>query len=442
MISQLFQKLFASQLRRNISSGLIVSLINFTITAISYPIYLHYLGYEKYGIWVILSVVLTFAQFGNLGIGPALTKFVAEDYKKDNTRSVNEFVSTAIFTLIVSGGCVLFVILLFRTQIISLFKLDGENFSLALWLFPYVGLLSLYLFFVRAIVATLTGLGRMDLSNYTQTAGRIIGIVTAFSLLKSGFGVVSLLVAYFISEFFSHIICIGLIKRITSIRFLQFTMFDLRTMKKLVKFGGELLGANALLMLLTPFNKVMISRYVGIESVTVYEIAYNSTMYIRSIAAAGLQALMPEISRLSTQANSNIMRIRHIYSQSVKLISLLGIPLFAVVFVFATPLLKLWLQDGFNPILPMTFKIMLIGAFISLLSIPAHFTIMGLGYSGKIFLSHAIISTLNVIFVIIFIIFISNLSVNTFVISATLGIFGSTFYLLKQYNILVRHPNF
>ena len=232
----------------------------------------------------------------------------------------------------------------------------------------------------------------------------------------------------------------GLIKRITSIRFLHFTMSNLRTMKKLMKFGGGLLGANALLMLLTPFNKVIISRYVGVESVTVYEIAYNSTMYIRGIASAGLAALMPEISRLSAQANSNKTRIRYLYSQSVKLMSLLGIPLFAVVFVFATPLLKLCLQDGFNPILPIAFKIMLIGAFISLLSIPAHFIIMGLGHSEKIFISHAIISMLNVIFVIIFIILISNLSVNAFVIAATLGILGSTLYLLKQSKILVRHP--
>jgi hypothetical protein len=34
-----------------------------------HPIYLHFLGYEKYGVWLVLATVLTFVQLGNLDMG-------------------------------------------------------------------------------------------------------------------------------------------------------------------------------------------------------------------------------------------------------------------------------------------------------------------------------------------------------------------------------------
>jgi len=384
-------------------------------------------------------VVITFAQFGNFGIGPAVTRYVAVSYEQADSRAVEEYTSAALFTLLVSGGCVFVVILLFRFQIISLFEIDGENHLLALWLLPYVGVLSLYLMVARIFMAILTGLGRMDLSNYIRTISRIIGIIAALLLLNSGKGVGSLLVGYFVTELIGHIACIISVKRIIPIRFLCFGKLKISTVKKLMSFGSGLLGANMISMLLTPFNKIMISRYIGLESVAVYEIVYNSAMSMRSIAASGIGALTPEMSRLSAKADLYKKRIDHIYRRTIWMMLMLGIPLFLVVFLLATPLLTFWLQDGFNPMLPNAFRIMLIGAFISLLGIPAYFTITGLGYSGKIFFCHAILAVLNVLIVISFIVLFEDLSVNIFFIAIALGTLGSTIYLLIQYKLLSRN---
>ena len=133
----------------------------------SYPIYLHYLGYEKYGIWLVLTAVLSLAQLGNLGIGQAVTKFVAEYHAHGDTKAISKYVTTANLALSTRGTVVLLLILGFRTQIIALFRLGAANADLALWLVPYVGVLSLYIFIVRTVGATLSGLGRIDLVNYS-----------------------------------------------------------------------------------------------------------------------------------------------------------------------------------------------------------------------------------------------------------------------------------
>jgi len=60
------RKLLASQLRINMFSGVVVTVVNGVVLAVAYPVYLHFLGYEKYGVWLILATVLSFTQLDNL----------------------------------------------------------------------------------------------------------------------------------------------------------------------------------------------------------------------------------------------------------------------------------------------------------------------------------------------------------------------------------------
>ncbi len=65
----MIKKLLSSQLRLNMASGFVATIINTVAMVIAYPIYLHFLGYEKYGVWLVLATVLTFAQLDEIGIG-------------------------------------------------------------------------------------------------------------------------------------------------------------------------------------------------------------------------------------------------------------------------------------------------------------------------------------------------------------------------------------
>ena len=63
----MIRRLFSSQLRINMVSGIAGTIVNSIVLAIAYPVYLHFLGYEKYGVWLVLDTILTFAQLGDLG---------------------------------------------------------------------------------------------------------------------------------------------------------------------------------------------------------------------------------------------------------------------------------------------------------------------------------------------------------------------------------------
>lgn len=169
-----------------------MNLLNFLILAATIPICLHYLGAEQYGLWLALSVVLQFAQMGDLGIRQAITKLVAEEYGKGDKQAIEGYLSTAIIIVTCVGAVILLFILCFKQQILAMFRFDHESLILANWFLPYIGALSIYSLQIQVCSAALSGLGRIDISNLIQTASRVVSLVVVLIFLWMGLGILSL----------------------------------------------------------------------------------------------------------------------------------------------------------------------------------------------------------------------------------------------------------
>lgn len=439
LFTAIYQQAFGSRLRCNMSSGVIAMGINMVALFVSIPLYLNFLDYEKYGLWLVLATVLSFAQLGMLGIRQAVMKLVAEEYALENLEGVQSYITMSLGLLAVIGVVVLLVILIFKVQIISIFKLNVDNVKIMSWLLPYIGMLSLYVFFVHVFSATLSGLGRMDIANYIQGAGRVIAVGLSGGLLWHGRGVESILIGNAVSYIIIHVIIVFFIYRRVQIRVLRISNFDIRRLKTLLSFGGGVFGASLFGILLDPFNKLMISRYAGVAAIPVYDIAFRGSMQVRGIAETSLRAIMPEISKISAKLNSKgIERIKHINLRSLKLIVFGGIPLFLGLFVFAEVILKLWLGDRFVETLPYAFRIMLVASFFSLLGVPSFYTLMGLGKIGHIFAGRSIASVTSGLILATTVLVSSALEVSMVVWAAMAGMALSTLYLLWQRRLALK----
>ncbi len=434
----MLKKIFSSQLRINMASGAVTTVINSVTLLVAFPIYLHFLGYDRYGLWLILTTVLSFAQLGNLGISKAVMKLVAEEYGRNDIEGIQRCITTALSLLLLSGIVVLSVILVLKNQIIGAFKLTGENAAMISSLLPYIGCLSIYVFMVQALNAVPSGLGRIDLANYIQSLGRIVTVTVATVLLYSGRGIESLLIGSAISYVFIHIASLICIRRIVHIRILRLRNLDVRRGKSILRFGGAVIGGSLMNMMLSPFNKLMLSRYAGVSAIPIYEIAYRGSMEVRGLVEAGLRALMPEISRIGANMTREAKdRIAAINKQSLKLILFAGATLFAVVFLFAGVLLKVWLGDKFVEILPYTLRILLVASFASLIGVPAYYTHMGQGRVHHCFISHIILSLINVAVVIAYAIISPEMIESRIYYAILLGQCGSTAYLVWQLYLML-----
>lgn len=421
-------------------TGVVTHCINIAVLAVSYPVYLHFLGYERYGLWLALGIVLAFTRLGELGMAQAVTKLVAEEHGRGNTQVIQRHVATAIMIICIISGIILAVILIFKAQIISAFKFTEETSKFAIWLLPYIVVLSIYTLVVQVLTATLAGLGRMDLSNYIETGERIVLVSVAIPLLYLGHGLKSLLFATAFSHLAKHLLSLFLIRRTVAFRLLKFKNISKYCIKRLLHIGSGLSGGSIVRMVGIPFNKFMLARFAGVESLPVFDIAWRGAMQCRDLIGIALRALMPEVSRISGEMSINaIRRIQSLMRCAVHLILFGGVPLFVVLFLTGNVLLKLWLRESFVHTLPPVFRIMLLGSFINLLSVPVYYFLMGLSKIRYVFMFPFITWSCNTVLVLIACLYLHMFS--PFIAGACLVISwtAATSYLIWSYRSVMQH---
>ncbi len=414
-------------------SGIVTAVINTAVLFVAVKIYLHFLGWETYGVWAILATVLTFAQLGDVGISQSIIKLVAEGYGRGDIEDIQRYVTTALTMLCLSGAVILAIILVFKGPIVDAFKLSDKDSRTVLWLLPYISILSVYVLLVQSFNSILSGMGRMDLVNYIQSIGRMLSVIIVIILLSSGFGVVSLLIGSTISYLFIHVASFICIRRIAKIYFLRMRNLDPQRGKRILSFGGVVFSGSILSMFLGPFNKIMLSRYAGVSTVGVYELAFTASMVVRGLIEAGLRPLMPAVSRIGVNMTTDIKnKISQMNVRLLKLICLFGGSLYCVLAIFSPLLLKLWLRDRFIETLPGVFRIMLVATFLTLLGVPAYHTIIGLG-KLRSFLTATVISTIgNFVLVIAYYCLMGHISVYSVGICMVISFAVSTIYLIYK----------
>lgn len=391
-------KAFQSQLRVNMLTGAGATAFGGVVALLSYPIYLHYLGYSRYGTWLVLATVLNLAQFGNLGLLHAIAKLVAEDFAHRDLASIERTLANSLAAVTVSGTAILGCVIFFRTQIIFAFNLTDADALLVKSLLPYIGLLSLYALLVESFSATLVGLGRIDLYNYMLIATQSVSLGVSALMLACGWGIESLLIGTAASYALKNIWATVGIRHIVPLR-LRFSSLSWASLRRLLGFGGWVLAEILMLVPLSSITRLILSRYSGVSAIPVFEIAYNAAFKMRSLLEAALRALMPEISRVSVRLTQSACdRVLFLNRRAWNMILLGGLPLFVALFAFARPLLHTWLRAQFNESLPPTFRIMLIGSFLSLACMPSYYILMGLGAVKHTFVSGLLQAIVIVLF--------------------------------------------
>ncbi len=66
---------------------------------ITVPLTLHYLGTERYGMWMTMSTLVAMLSFADLGIGNGILNAVSTAYGKDDFVAIREYVSSGLFAL-------------------------------------------------------------------------------------------------------------------------------------------------------------------------------------------------------------------------------------------------------------------------------------------------------------------------------------------------------
>jgi O-antigen/teichoic acid export membrane protein len=393
-----------TQLKKNFFSGTFTAAIGIVISIVSYPLYLFFLGTELYGLWALFSVFISFSSIGNLGVDDALIKYVAEEYALKNLKNIQLYITTGINMLICNGILLFIIFMVLELTIRKSLHLTSNFFNLFHLLYPFVIILSIATFIVNFINSALKGIGRFDQANYILLIGRIIALAVSLIFFICKAKIWSLFWGQTIS-----IIFIGGISIVLSVNKIGFFYKPYKIKKeyliKLIKFGGTMTVAKLVSLLLEPFMKIVITRYTGLTNVTYFDIANRIILQIRSLFERGINAIMPEISRLSSLPHNAKRELLAIMNKVIKGNAFVSTLVFGSLFIISGLLLKIWLSGNYHNSILFTFLIVGFGYWVNLLIVPMYYFFMGLGEIKYCFYNHIIQSVINFLLTILAIYF-------------------------------------
>jgi O-antigen/teichoic acid export membrane protein len=209
--------------------------------------------------------------------------------------------------------------------------------------------------------------------------------------------------------------------------------------RQLLGTGGWILGGSAFSMMLLPFTRLMLSRYAGLEAVAVNDMCVTGSMRMKTVFDGAFRPMIPELSSLRVMANVNLHdRVRSIDRKAFQLVFAIALPIFVGLIITINPLLHLWLHRSFNPLLPNTFRIALIGAFASLLGLSAYFMLIGLGSVRDAAYSTAIQFIVNAAVLLSIAFWVKHITVGEAATAFSVATASSTLYLRVRMHFLIR----
>jgi O-antigen/teichoic acid export membrane protein len=365
------------------------------------PYIISHVGVERYGIWAIISVITGYLGLFDFGIGASFIKYIAEYYTKKDYEKINLIVNTgfvfySVFAIFM-GASVYF----FSYSFLKVFNIPSEFRSEAL----FVLFLGILIFgasnAMSPFVSIRAGLQRYDISNKLNIILSFPNIIGVVLFLKLGYGLRGLIVnnaiIFIINCIASFMIAFKILPQ------LRWNPFSFRKsiFHQLLRFGIKLQASNIASMISFHFDKVLISHFISIASVTFYDLGSKVTSYVRIIPLILQTAIVPAASEIEAGRDRNLLW--KLYIRGSKYLILIGTPIIVFVAGNAALAMLAWMGPGYDKS-AMVIQVLAIGYFMNFITGMGSAIALGMGrpeiemkYGVFIALSNILLSTLLIL---------------------------------------------
>ena len=263
--------------KKNILASFFVKGVSVITSFVLVPLTIHYLNPINYGIWLTLYSVISWFGLLDIGLGNGLRNKFAEALANKDKKSAKIYLSTAyaILSIIMTSACVLF---LFVNQFLDwpdILNVDASKiFELRKVMAILFGFFCLQLV-VKLISSVLLADQRSAIAGAINTVSSVISLVVVYILTKTtsesllylalSIGLINVIVpvAFSILFFRTHY------KEYTpSIKYVDF-----KYAKSLMNIGFMFFLFQSTALIVVATDNIIISRLIGAESVTPYNIA-------------------------------------------------------------------------------------------------------------------------------------------------------------------------
>lgn len=267
-------------IKKNILASSLLRVISILVSLMVVPATINYINAERYGIWLTLSSIIAWLSYFDFGFAHGFRNRFAEAVAKEDYVLARKYVSTTYAVLAIIFSFMMLVTSLVNQYVnwSSILNVDvGLNKELRA-VFQI-----LIVFFCINIVAEvfstmLTASQRPAAVAAIKTGGNIISLITIIILTHTTHGSLEYLALAFsgVPCFLTIIVSIVVFSRGQYKQYAPaFKQIDFALTKNIVGMGGQFFLIMICMLLIFQFTNIIISRELGPESVTLYNVTYK-----------------------------------------------------------------------------------------------------------------------------------------------------------------------
>ena len=334
---------------KNIIISSIPGFISIVLSFFSIPIYLNYLGLEKYGNFLILHIFLTIVMITNFNLGK-IASIKMQKFSNNNRKSI---ISTTIFVSFIASFFVSSAL-----YIVYLFVINHYS-SLVL----YNDKLFFFALFISNIYVNLENICKGVRHYYLSSVSNLI--FYSFSLSMPAFFIISdskiygnIQALFEISIFFKILSIFLLVIIFAYKKFFNSNILSELIIKDFILYSKWQTLSSTYVQIFDFFDKYLIKIFLGAANLTLYSIPQQIAGKLSIISDAIIAVFIPRIS--SRKKTKDILNIFN--SNFYIFFYLIGISLI-IINPFLDEIIKWWLGKNINLKIIYLFKIFLLVSF-------------------------------------------------------------------------------
>lgn len=329
------------------------------------PFVLMHLPMDEYGLWTICFVVTSFLAMTSIGLEGVYIKYVADFHARGETEKINRLLSTGIICTTVLGILLMTGIWTGMDQIISLLNIEQHLQQMAATVLMVICLIFMLDISLSAFGRALDGLQYMYLTAKVRFVTSLVEIGCIIILLLAGFGIYGMMSAFLIRFILAIAINMHYAYQLIPKLVIRASYCDLVSLKLLLNYGGKLQLLGIIGIFMSTFDKLIITRFLGLTETGLYEIGRKIPATSSRIPTEVSGAIVPALADL--QSRDELLEARSIFIGASRYICLIAAPLFTFFFAVAPYAIYVWLGEGYDQA-AIVMHIIAAGTFVHLLT--------------------------------------------------------------------------
>jgi O-antigen/teichoic acid export membrane protein len=321
------------------------------VSFITVPLTLHYLGNERFGLWMTISSVLAMAGFADFGIGNGVLNTVSTAFGKDDWEGIRRAISSGFAVLSMIGSLMLVLFLsiyrfvdwgnLFRATSMSARAEAGP----AMFVFAVCFALNVPLDVVQRVQL---GLQQGYLTNIWQVVSSVMALAGIIAVVRFHLGLPALVVAFAGAPVLGTAMNIGYFFGISRSDLLpQWHFITQKTIAQIVRLGVLFFVLQLVVAVSYSADNFIIARMLGVANVTDFSVPQRMFSMVTLVVAMLMLPYWPAYGEAVSRGD--MPWVRHTLSRTILWVFISTAFVSTGLLLFSNKLLLWWVGPNVHP---------------------------------------------------------------------------------------------